>query len=130
MIPYEKLKTRLKEMIYSAFLNQNRTTCYKFIILGIIVYTLYFVNELSFKPCYTNEQVISKLEFFFDNIFVDFGGRIFKQVVRTNCGAPVLAHPFLFFCGSDFYQTPVKTKTIKEAIHLSSHTNIFMMFFS
>lgn len=60
MIPYEKMKTRLKEMIYSAFLNQNRTTCYKFIILGIIVY---FVNELSLKPCYTNEQVISKLEF-------------------------------------------------------------------
>jgi hypothetical protein len=52
-----------------------------------------------FKTCYSEEQVISMLEFLIDNIFVSFGGIMFQQVVGipmgTNC-APVLADLFLY----------------------------------
>jgi hypothetical protein len=45
------------------------------------------------KTCYSEEQVISMLEFLIDNIFVSFGGTLFQQVVGipmgTNC-APLL----------------------------------------
>jgi hypothetical protein len=33
------------------------------------------------KTCYSEEQVISMLEFLIDNIFVSFGGTLFQQVV-------------------------------------------------
>jgi hypothetical protein len=33
------------------------------------------------KTCYSEEQVISMLEFIIDNIFVSFGGTLFQQVV-------------------------------------------------
>jgi hypothetical protein len=50
------------------------------------------------KTCYSEEQVISILEFLIDNIFVSFGGTLFQQVVGipmdTNC-APLLADLFL-----------------------------------
>jgi hypothetical protein len=38
------------------------------------------------KTCYSEEQVISMLEFLIDNIFVSFGGTLFQQVV----GIPML----------------------------------------
>ena len=58
------------------------------------------------------------LEFLIDNIFVEFGGRLFQQIVGipmgTNC-APLLADLFLFSYESEFLQTLVKNKKIKEA---------------
>lgn len=62
--------------------------------------------------------MVSMLEFLIDNIFVEFGGRLFQQVVGipmgTNC-APLLADLFLFSYESEFLQTLVKNKKIKEA---------------
>jgi hypothetical protein len=56
----------------------------------------YFSNKVQkSKTCYSEEQVISMLEFLIDNIFVFFGGILFQQVVGipmgTNC-APLLAY--------------------------------------
>jgi hypothetical protein len=51
-------------------------------------------NSYPGKTCYSEEQVISMLEFLIDNIFVSFGGVLFQQVVGipmgSNC-APLLA---------------------------------------
>jgi hypothetical protein len=42
----------------------------------------YFSNKIQKgKTCYSEEQVISLLEFLIDNIFVSFGGTLFQQVV-------------------------------------------------
>ena len=58
------------------------------------------------------------LEFLIDNIFVEFGGKIFQQIVGipmgTNC-APLLADLFLHSYESEFLQTLIKDKKIKEA---------------
>jgi hypothetical protein len=56
-------------------------------------------NSAKGKTCYSEEQVISMLEFLIDNIFVSFGGTLFQQAVGipmgTNC-APLLADLFLY----------------------------------
>jgi hypothetical protein len=44
--------------------------------------TKLFSNKIhKGKTCYSEEQVISMLEFLIDNIFVSFGGTLFQQVV-------------------------------------------------
>jgi hypothetical protein len=70
------------------------------------------------KTCYSEEQVISMLEFPIDNIFVSFEGALFQQVVvipiGTNC-APLLADLFLYSYELEFLQNLVKDKKIHEA---------------
>ena len=82
------------------------------------------------KTCYSEEQVISMLEFLVDNIFVSLGGTLFQQVVGipmgTNC-APLLADLFLYSYESEFLQKLVKDKKIHEPLEpLISHTGILM----
>ena len=76
------------------------------------------VNCYRLNVCYSEEQVISMLEFLVDNIFVSFGGALFQQVVGipmgTNC-ALLLADLFLYSYKSAFLQNLVKDKKIHEA---------------
>jgi hypothetical protein len=55
----------------------------------------YFSNTIQKgKTCYSEEQVISMLEFLIDNIFVSFGRALFQQVIGIPMGtnyAPLLA---------------------------------------
>ena len=114
-LPHDKLKTRLKETIHKAFSHRNYGS--KCVVLGYN--STYFSNKIQKgKTCYSEEQVISMLEFFIDNIFVSFGGILFQQVVGkpmgTNC-APLLADLFLHSYESEFLQKLVKDKKIHEA---------------
>ena len=114
-LPHDKLKTRLKETIHKAFSYRNYGS--KFVVLGYN--STYFSNKIhKGKTCYSEEQVISMLEFLIDNIFVSFGGTLFQQVVGipmgTNC-APLLADLFLYSYESEFLQKLVKDKKIHEA---------------
>ena len=114
-LPHDKLKTRLKETIHKAFSHRNYGS--KCVVLGYN--STYFSNKIhKGKTCYSEEQVISMLEFLIDNIFVSFGGTLFQQVVGipmgTNC-APLLADLFLYSYESEFLQKLVKDKKIHEA---------------
>jgi uncharacterized UBP type Zn finger protein len=85
-LPHDKLKTRLKETIHKAFSHRNYGS--KFVVLGYN--STYFSNKIQKdKTCYSEEQVISMLEFLIDNISVSFGGILFQQIVGipmdTNC---------------------------------------------
>jgi hypothetical protein len=54
-----------------------------------LVIERYFSNKVQKgKTCYSEEQVISMLEFLIDNIFVSFGGTLFQQVVGIPMGEP------------------------------------------
>ena len=117
-LPHEKLKTRLKETIHKAFSHRNYGS--KCVVLGYN--STYFSNKIQKgKTCYSEEQVISMLEFLINNIFVSFGWTLFQQVVGipmgTNC-APLLADLFLYSYKSKFLQKP-----------LISHTGILMTFY-
>ena len=113
-LPHDKLNTRLKETIHKAFSHRNDgSTC---VVLGYN--STYFSNKIQKgKTCYSEEQVISMLEFFIDNIFVSFGGALFQQIfgipMGTNC-VPLLANLFLYSYESEFLQNLVKDKKIHE----------------
>jgi hypothetical protein len=114
-LPHDKLKTRLKETIHKAFSHRNDGS--KFVVLGYN--STYFSNKIQKgKTCYPEEQVISMLEYFIDNIFVSFGGALFQQVVGkpmgTNCVSR-LADLFLYSYESEFLQNLLKDKKIHEA---------------
>ena len=107
-LPHDKLKTRLKETFHEAFSHRNYGS--KFVVLGYN--STYFSNKVQKgKTCYSEEQVISMLEFLIDNIFVSFEGTLFQQVVGipmgTNC-APLLADLFVYSYESEFLQKLVK----------------------
>ena len=90
-LPHDKLKIRLKETIHKAFSHRNYGS--KFVVLGYN--STCFSNKIqNGQTCYSEEQVISMLEFLIDNMCVSFGGTLFQQVVGiplgTNC-APLLA---------------------------------------
>jgi hypothetical protein len=83
ILPHDKLKIRLKETIHKAFSHRNYGS--KFVVLGYN--STYFSNKIQkCKTCYSEEQVISMLEFLIDNIFVSFGGTLFQQVVGIPMG--------------------------------------------
>ena len=104
-LPHDKLKTRLKETIHKAFSHRNYGS--KCVVLGYN--STYFSNKIQKgKTCYSEEQVISMLEFLIDNIFVSFGGTLFQQVVGmpmgTNC-APLLADFFYTHMSRSFFKS-------------------------
>jgi hypothetical protein len=123
-LPHDKLKNRLKETIHKAFSHRNDGS--KFVVLGYN--SRYFSNKIQKgKTCYSEEQVVSMLEFLIDSIFVSSGGALCQQVVGipmgTNC-APLLADLFLYSYESEFLQNIVKDQTIHELEPLISHTGI------
>ena len=65
-LPHDKLKTGLIETIHKAFSHRNDGL--KFVVLGYN--STYFSNKIQKgKTCYSEEQVISMLEFLIVNIF-------------------------------------------------------------
>ncbi len=61
---------------------------------------------------YTADQICKMVDFLVDNIFVKFGGCLFRQVIGipmgTNC-APLLADLFLYSYESDFLDNLIKS---------------------
>ena len=55
---------------------------------------------------YTADNICKMTEFLIDNIFVQFGGRLFRQAIGipigTNC-APLLADLFLYSYENEFF---------------------------
>ena len=99
--------TILATIIRNSFIHKNGNRRYKFLVLGRK--GPYFVKEHSdAKQEYTEDDIINMLEFLVDNIFVVFGGKVFKQIVGipmgTNC-APLLADIFLYSYEAEFIQS-------------------------
>jgi hypothetical protein len=75
---YERLKTRFKETIHKAFSHRNYGS--KCVVLGYN--STYFSNKIQKgKTYYSEEQVISMLEFLIDNIFSC--GRVVYRVEKS-----------------------------------------------
>ena len=69
----------IKQTIHKAFSHRNDGS--KFVVLGYN--STYFSNKIQKgKTCYSEEQVISMLEFLIDNIFVSFSRSSAYQWVR------------------------------------------------
>ena len=61
---------------------------------------------------FTADSICEMIEFLIDNIFVQFGGRLFRQVIEipmgTNC-APLLADLFLYSYENEFLDKMIKS---------------------
>ena len=114
-IPHEKLKSRLKTLIQQCFFKRSGERRYKYLVLGKD--KPYFVkNHTDSNRKYSEEDIVRMLDFLIDNIFVEFGGRIFQQTIGipmgTNC-APLLADLFLYSYEADFIQGLLQKKEKK-----------------
>ena len=80
-LPHDQLKTRLKETIHKAFSHRNDGS--KFAVLGYN--STYFSNKIQTgKTCYSEEQVISMLEFLIDNMCLLWRGTVSAGRRHTN----------------------------------------------
>ena len=106
-IPHDKLKSKLKEIINQCFFHKIGNRRFQYVVIGYK--DTYFVRDHSDAPQkYSDADVIKMLEYLIDNIFVEFGGRIFHQTIGipmgTNC-APLLADLFLYSYEAEFVQS-------------------------
>ena len=68
---------------------------------------VYFTHDIngSGDNMYAADNICKMIEFLIDNIFVQFRGRLFRQVIGiplgTNC-APLLTHLFLYSYENEF----------------------------
>ena len=110
-IPHQKLKSRLATIIRNSFIHKNRKQRYKYLVLDSE--GPYFVREHSdSKSKYTEEDIITMLEFLVDNIFVVFAGKVFQQIIGIPMGtnsAPLLADIFLSSYEAEFIQSLLST---------------------
>ena len=81
--------------------------------------TYFVINDSKNNNKFTEDQIIDMLNFLIDNIFVQFGGRVFQQTIGipmgTNC-APLLADLFLHSYEADFLQSLLDKKDRKLAL--------------
>ena len=110
-IPHDLLKSRMNSIINNAFKYKNGATRYTYIKVGRN--KSYFTSDPSNGDNkYTASDICKMIEFLVNNIYVRFGGQLFRQMVGipmgTNC-VPLLAH--LFLCS---YENEFLDKLIKE----------------
>ena len=87
-IPHDSLKSRMNNIINYAFKHKNVATRYIHIKVG--GNKSYFTNDpLNGDNKYTANGICKMIEFLVDNIYVRFGGQLFRQIVGipvgTNC---------------------------------------------
>ena len=104
-IPYNLLRSRITALIHNSFKRKNGSNRYTHI--KITSGKGYFIDTINpgGDNLYTADQICRMVGFLIDNIFVKFGGCLFRQVIGipmgTNC-APLLADLFLYSYESEF----------------------------
>ena len=94
----------MNNIINSAFTHKSGATRYTHIKVGRS--KSHFTNDpLNGDNKYTANDICKMIEFLVDNMYVRFGGQLFRQMVRipmeTNC-APLLADLFLYSYENEF----------------------------
>ena len=100
----------MNNIINNAFKHKNGATRYTHIKVGRN--KSYFTSDpLNGDNKYTANDICKMIEFLVDNIYVRFGGQLFRQMVGipmgTNC-APLLADLFLYSYENEFLDKLIK----------------------
>ena len=116
-IPHDQLKAKLATIVRRSFFKSNGKRRYTYLVIGHN--QSYFVQkESKSNNKYTEEDIIKMLNFLIDNIFVQFGRRLFQQTfgipMVTNC-VPLLADLFLYSHEADFLDGLIKNKDKKTS---------------
>ena len=106
-ISHQLLKSRVSNLVHNAFRKKDGSLRYTHIkVTRAKGYSTHDINGGG-DSMYTADNICKMIEFLIDNIFVQFGGRLFPQVIGipmgTNC-APLLADLFLHSYENEFRQ--------------------------
>ena len=106
-IPHDKLKLRIYELLERVFVTVNRK------YIAVRYNSVFWTDDNTKKGCYFTCRDLSKaIDYLINNIFVCFGGKVFRQVIGipmgTNC-APLLADLFLHSYEYEFIIKKLKT---------------------
>ena len=109
-IPHDLLKSRMNSIINNAFKHKNGATQYTHI--KVCRNKSHSTSDrLNGDNKYTADDICKMIEFLVDNIYVRFGGQLFRQMVGipmgTNC-APLLADLFLYSYENEFLDKLIK----------------------
>ena len=124
-IPHDLLKSRMNNIINNAFKYKNGATRYTHIKVGRN--KSYFTSDpLNGDNKYTANDICKVIEFLVDNIYIRFGGQLFRKMVGipmgTNC-APLLADLFLYSYENEFLDKLIKEgkRKLARRFNLSYH---------
>ena len=98
-IPHDLLKSRIGNLVHNAFRKKDRSVRHTHI--KVTRAKGYFTHDIigGGDGMYTSGNICKMIELLIDNISVQFGGRLFRQMIGipmgTNC-APLLADLFLY----------------------------------
>ena len=103
-IPHDLLKSRMNKIINNCFQHKNGAPPYTHIKVGRNE-SCFANDNLNSDNKYTANDICKMIEFLVDNIYVRFGGQLFRQMVGllmgTNC-VPLLAELFLYSYENEF----------------------------
>ena len=111
-IPHDLLKSRISNLLHNAFRKKDGSVRYTHIKLTRA--KGYFTQDINGggDNMFTADSICEMIEFLIDNIFVQFGGRLFRQVIGipmgTNC-APLLADLFLYSYENEFLDNMIRS---------------------
>ena len=111
-IPHDLLKSRISNLVHNAFRKKDGSVRYTHIKLTRA--KGYFTHDINGggDNMFTADSICEMIEFLIDNIFVQFGGRLFRQVIGipmgTNC-APLLADLFLYSYENEFLDNMIRS---------------------
>ena len=111
-IPHNLLISRITALVHNSFKRRDGSNRYTHI--KIATGKDYFMDTINLggHNLYTADQICRMVEFFIDNIFVKFGGCLFRQVIEipmgTNC-APLLAGLLIYSYESEFLDNMIRS---------------------
>ena len=103
--------SRISNLVHNAFRKKDGSV--RYIHVKVTRAQGYFTHDINGggDNMYTADNICKMIEFLIDNIFVQFGGRLFHQVIGipmgTNC-APLLADLFLYSYENEFLDNMIK----------------------
>ena len=104
--PHDLLKSRISNLVHNAFRKKDGSVRYTHI--KVTRAKGYFTHDKNSS----GDNICKMIEFLIDNIFVQFGGRLFRQAIGipmgTNC-APLLADLFLYSYENKFLDNMIRS---------------------
>ena len=111
-IPHDLLKSRISNLVHNAFRKKDGSVRYTHI--KVTKAKGYFTHDIngSGNGMYTADNICSMIKFIIDNMFVQFEGCLFCQMIGismgTNC-APLLADLFLYSYENEFLDNVIRS---------------------
>ena len=112
---HDLFKSRISNLVHNAFRKKDGSVRYTYI--KVTRAKVYFKWQCILYTCihvymYTADNICKMIEFLIDNIFLQFGGRLFRQVIGiligTNC-APLLTDLFLYSYENEFLDNMIRS---------------------